>query len=374
MGKSGEKQLRLGLIGPVLPYRGGIAQYTTMLHRALAAKAELSTFSFKRQYPRLFYPGRDDIDPEFLGHREPGVFYLLDSMNPLTWVETCNRLIRTSPAAVIIPWWTFFWGPCFGFIAGRLRRQRIRTIFLCHNIAEHEPSYWKQVITRKVLSKGEFFLVHSASERDTLSTLLPDARIVVHPHPVLRHNPREGKVPARRGRLELLFYGFVRPYKGLDVLIEAMRILRDENVCLSVVGEWWKKSVPLRNMLDETDLRDRVEIVDRYVTEEETAGYFSRADVVVLPYRSASSSGVIPLAYGYGKPVIATRVGGLPEVVVEGVSGRLIAPADPHALAEAVRGFMQIPPGRMREGIEKVSAGMTWESLADNILDVTGGA
>jgi glycosyltransferase involved in cell wall biosynthesis len=368
MGETAEEHLRLGLLGPVLPYRGGIAQHTTMLHRALSPKADLRTVSFTRQYPRLLYPGRDDIAPEYRGHREPGVFYLLDSLNPFTWVETCRRLVRHSPAAVIIPWWTFFWGPCFGFIAGRMRQRHARIIFLCHNIAEHEPSYWKQIITRKVLSKGDFFMVHSNSERDVLRTLLPDARIRVRPHPVLRHFPRETKGPARRARLELLFYGFVRPYKGLDVLLEAMRMLRNEDLYLSVVGEWWKKSGHLRNMLDKRDLKDRIEIVDRYVTEEETAGYFSRADVVVLPYRSASSSGVIPLAYGYGKPVIATRVGGLPEVVVDGVSGRLIAPADPHALADAVREFMQIPPDSMRGGVEKVSAGMTWESFADDML------
>jgi len=117
-------------------------------------------------------------------------------------------------------------------------------------------------------------------------------------------------------------------------------------------------------------LRTRIEVIDRYVPEQEAAEYFHRADLVVLPYRSATGSGVIPLAYHYGKPVIASRISGIEEVVIDGESGRLCEPENPYALAEVIREFLDVPPERMREGIQKAADKMTWESLAKCVLDI----
>jgi glycosyltransferase involved in cell wall biosynthesis len=177
------------------------------------------------------------------------------------------------------------------------------------------------------------------------------------------------KKMVRRAHLELLFYGFIRQYKGVDVLIKAMKLLENEDVFLTIAGEWWGKRGTLWKMMKKAKLNDKIEIIDRYISEEETAELFFRADVTVLPYRSSSGTGVVSLAYRYGKPVIVTAVGGLPEVVSDGVSGYVVKPEDPYALAEAVHKFLHNSSANMKEGVEMVARNMTWDSLADSILD-----
>lgn len=360
---------RIGLIGPVLPYRGGISHYTTMLHRSLGLQAELLTISFKRLYPKWLYPGKSVLDPGYKGYHEPGVFYILDSLNPLTWAQARNMLIKHRPCGVIIPWWSSYWSTCFGFIARFLRRRGIRIIFLCHNVKEHEPAFWKEKLTSFVFAQGSAFLVHAKEEADRLKKMIPKAKIAVHPHPIFHQFPHPEKNPPRRSKLELLFFGFVRPYKGVDILLKAIHLLKEEDIYLTIAGEWWGNKKMLLKLIDDLDIKNKVEVIDRYLSEQEVAECFSRADIVVLPYRSATGSGVISLAYHYGKPVITTVVGGLPDVVADGVSGRLVKPEDPHALAEGIREFLYTPPNSMQEGVEKVAKQMTWESLAGRILD-----
>src|SRR5690606_3346166 len=157
----------------------------------------------------------------------------------------------------------------------------------------------------------------------------------VHPHPTFDGYPAPERHLPRRAPLELLFFGFVRPYKGLDTLLHAMTLLRDTGVFRSVVGEFWRGAAEARRMIHAHGLSSRVERVSRYVPDEEAAQYFSRSDVVVLPYHSATGSGVIPLAYHYGKPVIATQVGGLPDVVVDGDTGLLVEARSAADLAKA---------------------------------------
>ena len=369
MREPSNKSVRIGLIGPVLPYRGGIAQYTTMLHRALRSRCDLITISFKRQYPKWLYPGKSDLDPEYTKYKESKVFYTLEQLNPITWLKVCHLLISHSTNVVIIPWWTVFWAPCFWFISAYLRYKGIKVLFLCHNTIEHESAFWRVQLTRWIFRNGSCFVVHAKEEASNLNTLIPNARISIHSHPIYNQFPHaEGRLP-RRSKLELLFYGFVRSYKGLPVLVEAMHLLKGEDVFLTVAGEWWEDDWALRKRIEDKDLKDKIEVIDRYVTEKETAELFCRSDVVVLPYRSASGTGVIPLAYHYRKPVIATIVGGLPDVVDDGVSGRLVKPEDPYAMAEVIREFLHKPSTNMRKGVQKVANSMTWDSLAKCIIN-----
>ena len=199
--------------------------------------------------------------------------------------------------------------------------------------------------------------------------LAPSAEIAVYPHPVFNQYPAPQKTLPRRAPLELLFFGFVRPYKGLDVLVEAMHLLKGGDVFLTVAGEWWSKDSELRRSIAEAG---HIELIDRYVSEHEAADLFARAGAVVLPYRAATASGIVSLAYHYGKPVIASRVGGLPDVVADGATGRLVPPGDPRALAGAIREFLDRPPAS-GEGIEAMKRRMTWDGLASCALKFAAG-
>jgi len=367
MKKTGGGLIRVGLIGPVLPYRGGIAQHTTMLHRTLRAKVDLLSVSFKRLYPKWLYPGKTVLDSGYKGHKEDGVAYDLDPLNPVTWEKVCRRFIKHAPQTVIIPWWTVFCTPCYLSICSYLRQKGVKILFLCHNVVEHEMTEWKMTASKLVLSQGSRFFTHSEAEAARLKALIPKAEISTYPHPVYHKFQGPLVKHGRRAKLELLFFGLVRPYKGLDILIEAMYQLRKEDIFLTIAGEWWYKDESLKSRIQ--SVKDRIEVVDRYITEGETATFFDRADVIVLPYRNATGSGVIPLAYHYGKPVITTTVGGLPEVVVDGVSGRLVKPEDPDALAKVLQEFLLMDPASMHEGVRKTAESMTWEGLAECILN-----
>jgi glycosyltransferase involved in cell wall biosynthesis len=362
---------RLGLVGPVLPFRGGIAQHTTMLHRQLSLEADLCTVSFRRQYPKYLYPGKSDCDPEYLGYSEPGVQYVIDSLNPVTWRKACRILMACAPCLIIIVWCTFFGAAYLGFMARYFRKRGVQVMFICHNVIDHESSIWKAAISRMALAQGSAFLVHTNSEKTRLMQMLPDARVTVHPHPVYNQFPSAKKKLSHRTGLELLFFGFVRQYKGLDILLTAMRYLEEENIFLTIAGEWWGEKTALRKLMSDVRLSARIEVIDRYVSQQEAAEYFYRADLVVLPYRRATGSGVIPLAYHYGKPVIASRVSGIEEVIIDGVSGRLFEPENPSDLAEVIREFLNRPPDSMKEGVRRAAERMTWKDFAACILDIT---
>lgn len=360
----------LALVGPFLPYRGGIAQHTTQLCRALRSHAEVHAFSFSRQYPAWLFPGDGDIEPGCESYREPGVKYELDSLNPLTWYKTLGKVLATPSRVVVMPWWTVYWAPCFRYLAGALRRHDRRVVFMCHNVVDHEASFLKKAAAREVLRKANAFCVHNPSEAAELEALLSAPRVAVHPHPVYVHHPTARAALQRRAGLELLFFGLIRRYKGLDVLLEAVARMQRRDVRLRVVGEFWEDREQTERHIEELGLGDRVELVPRFVSQQEAAEYFALCDAVVVPYRSATGSGVVAHAYGYGKPVISTRVGGLPQVVADGETGRLVPPEDPEALARVLD---ELTPEMLRgfgERIASTSDRLTWDGLARAVLDL----
>ena len=362
----------LVLIGSLLPYRGGVAQHTTMLHRTLIERTKLLTVSFKRQYPNWLYPGKSNFEPDYnKDYREQGVYYVLDSLNPFSWIRVGNLIKNNNSKLVIIPWWTIFWAPCFVFIAQYLKKNGIKILFLCHNILSHENAFWKLKLTKHVLLRGDYFLVDNTKNAKILSLLLPDANISIHPIPSFHNFPPAKKLLPRRSKLELLFFGFVRSYKGVDLLLEAMHFLKDRDIFLTIAGEWWINDKKSKEFIEKKQLSPKIEIANRYLKAKEVSEYFSRADVIILPYKDASGTAVIPLAYHYGKPVIATNVGGLPELVEDKISGLLIPPNDSIALAGAIEKFFDLDLHFMKEAAKRKAKHMNFQRLADCILSIS---
>jgi glycosyltransferase involved in cell wall biosynthesis len=363
-------RVRLVIIGPVAPFRGGIAHHTTRLANALAGIADTRVISYSRLYPRWLYPGKTQVEESRLTLTPPADF-LLDSIGPLTWRGAVARIEARDPACVIIPWWTFFLAPCTRYLARRLGARDIPVLFLCHNVVDHETAGWKRRVARMVLRHGAGFAVQTREEEGKLRRMLGDVDVSYHPHPVYDHFPPAKGLLLRRASLELLYYGFIRPYKGLDVLLDALSGLDDLSVHLSIVGEPWGDDEGVwRRRIDDAGIGDRVEFVPRYVTDEETAEYFARADAIVLPYRSATGTGVIAAAYHYRKPVIASYVGGLRDVVTDGKTGLLVPPGDPIALQAAIRRFAGAGIPGVAANIDRAAADMTWGHLAEQLLVV----
>lgn len=360
-----KKSSTVVLVGPVYPYRGGIAQHTTMLARSFKKVDDLKVISFSRQYPAWLFPGESDRDPGYEGHKEDKTEYLIDSINPFTWLKAINRIKGLQPDMVIIPWWTVFWAPCFGLISWCLTRKKIKVIYFCHNVVEHETARWKKWLTRLVLKNAFAYVVHTKEDKKNLHALFPDASISVHPHPIYDHFPQPTNELPRRKSLEILFYGFVRPYKGLDDLIDAMALLKGQDIQLTIAGEFWDGEKEMREKINTSGLDDQIELKPRYHSDEETAELFGRADVVVLPYRSATGSGVVPIAYHYNKPVVVTKVGGLPDVVLDQQTGWVVPRADIEALSNVLSSLTQQSCKATEANIKEYKSRLSWDSLSE---------
>ena len=371
--------MKVALLGPTHPYRGGIAHYTTLLARALAARHAVSIVSFSRLYPGFLFPGTTQFDASGDAILPPvSPERIVDSIAPWTWTRAGRRLRAIGPDVLIVPWWHPFFGPSLG-TAARVARPRgtagPKRIFLCHNVEPHEPSPVDRALTSYGLGAADGFLVHARAEAERLAGRARGRPVRVHPHPSYeifsaRRPSREAARAAvgAEGRV-ILFFGYVRPYKGLADLLQALAIANPGSWdLLYVVGEFYEPRGRYETALAHPALRGKVRVVDRYVANEEVANYLAAADVVALPYRSATGSGIAQVAFGGGTPVIATRAGGLEDVVDDGVTGLLVPPSNPEALARAIERYFEEGLGpRLRDGVASGRARFTWEALVASL-------
>lgn len=374
---TGSVRLRIALVGLTHPFRGGIAHYTTLLCRELRRKHDVRFFALSRQYPGFLFPGKTQIDESEASLQVPHEA-TIDSINPFTWVRTALSIARYKPDLIVYSWWHPFFAPAFGTIA-RLARWfgGAKSCYICHNAIPHERSPVDRLLLRYVFASGQAFIAHSRQDADDLRSFRPQATVHQNPHPtyvIFAPEAAPSTDEAKRalnlsGKKVLLFFGFVREYKGLHHLLEAMEQLGpDEGYHLVIVGEFYDDDRKYRTALDRLEKRGQLTLVDRYVPNEDVPGYFLAADLVMVPYLSATQSGVIQIAYGFLKPVVATTVGGIPEVVVEGSTGYLVPPGDADALAQAARDYFEA--GReeeFRRGIDRENHKYSWDRMIETI-------
>ncbi|MEO5988020.1 MAG: glycosyltransferase [Candidatus Eisenbacteria bacterium] len=370
---------RIALVGPLHPWRGGLAQYLGLLGEALESHARVEAVTFTRQYPDFLFPGTSQLDPTATRPRFP-TEAMLDSIGPLSWRRTAAHLERFAPGAVILKWWMPFFGPAFASAVGSLRRRGTRVILVCDNLIAHEPRFYDAAFTRWMMRNSDGYLVMSESVEHDLDTLKPGAprRRVAHPFYAQFDQKRFTRASAR-AKLQLegdvaLFFGYVRHYKGLDTLLKAWRLVRERRpaATLVVAGEFYEKPELYRQLAAATG-PGAVRLLDRYIPDDDVEALFRAADVTVLPYRSGTQSGVTHVAYALGSPVIATRVGGITETVHEGETGLTVPPEDPGALADTiVRFFEQGLGAGMSPHIARLRLQHSWETLAEATVDLAG--
>ena len=360
--------MRVVVLGPMQPYRGGIAHHTTAMFDALRARSEAMAVSYTRLYPSWLYPGSNTKESDKAELSDPECYYLLDSINPMTWGRVTKHICSFSPDLIVIPWWTFFLAPCLGQIARKLRSRGIHVRFLCHNVSDHSPRLWKAFLTRCALRSGSSYIVQSHAEADQLRGELGAVAVAICPHPVESNFPPPSVDLPRRAKLEALFFGLVRPYKGVEDLINAVDQLSDADIMLTIAGEVWAEKDQLESLVANSTATKKIELVLRYIDDQEAANMFARSDVVVLPYRSVTGSGVLGNAWHFGKPVVASDLGSLKELVSPGETGWLVPPSNPELLAETLKGITRQHADSMKAAIEKKKSELTWERLAECVL------
>ena len=334
------------LVGPVPPWRSGIADQTVRLARAMAKLGvEPRVLTFRRMYPGALYPGKSD--------RGAGGFptdlrvdAVLDGTRPFSFRRAAKEAVGAR--LIVLPWWTAFWAPHDLLLLRELRSLSPSTLrlLLCHNLVDHEGGTVKRALARAVFRQADLLAVQNRREREALVESFPRKRVELIPHP---SEPRE-VLPDREGaraRLGIppeaplfLFTGILRPYKGWDVLLAALPALHREcpEALVVFAGEAWGEA---RDLPERIPAGDRVRLELRYLDERERALWLDACDAVVCPYRHATGSGIAADALAHGRPVIGTEVDGLVDVIEDGVTGLLVPPESPAALAAAMGRFVR---------------------------------
>lgn len=377
---------RVALVGPVPPWRSGIADQTLRLARAMhALGVEPRVFTFRRMYPGFLYPGKREEEEKRTGdflEREEGAALAalasLDGFNPFSFHSTSKKILNCPVSLVVIPWWTAYFAPHVLLLLAGLSRgdSRPTTLLLCHNVFDHEPHLFTDGLTRAVLRRADRFVAQNARNAGEIARVRPDARVEIVPHP---SEPR-AVIPDReaaRARLGVpidapvfLFSGLLRPYKGWDVLLAAFPAVRKEYSAALLVfaGEAWGEACDLPGR---APAGVRLEL--RYQTEEERAEWFAACDAVVCPYRHATGSGIAADALAFSRPVIGTEVDGLLGIVEDERSGLLVPPGDRDALAAAMVRFVREALGpRLSAGAARRRAVFAPEEHARRVLAAGG--
>lgn len=371
--------MKICLIGPTHPLRGGIAHYNTQLALEFAVRHRVTLISFSRQYPRLLFPGRTQLDPN---PTHPGLTAepLLDSINPLSWLRAASRIAELAPDLTVVHWWNPFFALPIG-ASLRLARKRSPTaiVFICHNIIPHEWFPGTRRLTKFALAPADAWLVHSKLDRRHLESLhlRGGGKILITPAPPAKDfgeliDKEEAKTRLGLSGNTLLFFGLIRRYKGLPQLLQAMPLVLQKLDCtLLVVGEFYEGKDDCLRLIGALGLSSHVRIIDQFIPRHEVGLYFSAADLVVLPYQSATQSGIVPIANTFERPVVATRVGGLPEAVRDGETGFLVEPRNPVAIAEAIiRFYRDRLEEPFKERIRQLHGDFSWNDLATTIESV----
>ena len=370
--------MKISILGAAYPMRGGMAHYITLLYEHLKKRHEVDIISFSLQYPKILFPGKTQEEPpgeETI--KVTNILPLMNSINPFSWFKTAMHIINSKPDLLIINYWMPFFAPCYGTIAliTKFFNKNIKIFYLCQNIIPHEKRLGDLLLTRYAFVVADAGIVLSKSVEHDFISLFPKKKFTNTPHPV--YTMFGDKLEKNSCRKELgitdekviLFFGYIRTYKGLDILIEAMpQILQSVTLRLMVVGESYEKEDKYVNLVEELGLKNNVTLKTDYVPNDDVKKYFSASDVVVLPYRSATQSGIIQIAYNFDKPVIATNVGGLAEVVKNGETGFIVEPNNPKKIAEAViKFYAEDYENKFVNNITQEKKKYSWDTMVENI-------
>lgn len=366
--------MRVIFLSTFYPFRGGMAQFNACLYRALEKKYDVSAWNFSRQYPKLLFPGKtqyvdsgDMADPIEAKN-------VLDSVSPVSYIRTAKQIVKLKPDVLLETLWMPFLGPSLGYVAKKARRKGIVTIGLLHNVIPHEKQVTDEMLTKYFLNGQDAYIVLTESVRDDLLKYKPDARYELVGHPLYKHfaNTISGEEARKALNLPadkkiLLFFGFIRDYKGLDKILEAMPLMGEE-YHLVVAGESYGDFSKYQDIIKNLKIENKVSIFNKYINDDEVQLYFNASDICILPYKSATQSGIVGISYHFELPVIVTRVGGLDQMVEPFGTGLVIDEANPELLKSAIiEYFEKDMKSACKSGISNYHNVHSWEAVAEAV-------
>ena len=366
--------MRIVLVGPFPPLRGGISMFNHSLAETLSRDHKVHRISFSLQYPKLLFPGKT----QFFDFEGKIAKAMINSVNPFSWKKTASFINSINPDLVIFQYWMPFFAPVFSSIAKGVKKGcGAQIIVNCNNISPHEPRSMDSLMTAKFFSYSDGFIVMSGTVENDLLKIEPKPKYRKTPHPIydiFGESIEKQKAKEMIGVLEekiILNFGLIRDYKGLDILIESAKHLRGKgnNFKILVVGECYGDENEYIRLAKENGISDVIDFRFEFVPNEKVNQYFSAADLVVLPYKSATQSGVVPIAYHFNTPVVVSNVGGLPEIVEEGKTGFVCEPS-PDSIAEGVLKYFESDMDLYPPFIGEYKKQFSWENFAKVLLEL----
>lgn len=377
MSRGVKNRLKIAVVGPAHPYRGGLASIMETMAREFQSRGyDVDILTFTLQYPSLLFPGKsqtvDTPAPSDLKIRRR-----VSTINPFSWLSVGRELCNAQPDIVLMKYWTPFMAPCFGSIA-RLARRNNHTKVICQidNVEPHEHHIIDKPFNRYYLNSVDGFIYMSEQVHGELKayTSVP---ALFSPHPMFEHfgsrvNRDEacselGLDPSQR---YAMFFGLIRDYKGLDTLLEAWADFRREGYKLLIAGEFYASRDKYIDMINRLGLESEVVMHDYFIPDDRVKYYFSAADCVVLPYKSATQSGVTQICYNFCTPVIVTNVGGLAEIVPDGRVGYVCEPTKGGVLRALEQIYASDTLARFAEAMTEERKRFSWGAMCDKIEEV----
>ena len=371
--------MKIALLSCFYPYRGGISQFNACLYEELSKDHVVKAFNFSRQYPEFLFPGKTQYvteDDEAVPVESES---LLDTANPFSYIKTYKAIRKWNPDILIVRYWMSYFAPSLGYITRRMKKH-CKVISILDNVIPHEPHFFDAPLTKYFLkgSTGSVKLCEAVSK--DLLALKPDADFTVIQHPLYSHfgkkkdrNETEAKLGLAPDKKNILFFGLIREYKGLDILLEAFRKL-DDSYQLIIAGEPYGSFEKYQSIIDSLPGKDRIFMNLKYIKDSEVTDYFSAADLAVLPYRSATQSGISSVSYHFEVPMIVTDVGGLKETIGDRGTGIVAPVGTPEAIAKEIENYFSDP--KIAENciinIRKEKERLSWKTFAHKLIDFVG--
>jgi len=373
-------KLKIAILSCFYPYRGGISQFNACLYGELSREHVVKAFNFTRQYPEFLFPGKTQLvteDDEAVPVESES---LLDTANPFSYISTYRQIRDWKPDVLIVRYWMSYFAPSLGYITRRMKKH-CKVVSILDNVVPHEPHFFDAPLTKYFLkgSSGSITLCEAVSK--DLLALKPDARYAVIQHPLYSHfgekmerSSAEKLLGLESGMRNILFFGLIRAYKGLDILLEAFGML-PEGYQLIIAGEPYGSFETYRQIIDRLPNKDKIHTSLKYIKDSEVSRYFSAADLAVLPYRSATQSGISSVSYHFEVPMIVTDVGGLKETIGDRGTGIVSPEGTPEAICKEILRYFSNPETERRciANIRLEKDRLSWKTFARKLIEFIQG-
>ena len=371
--------MKIAILSCFYPYRGGISQFNACLFEELSKGHIVKAFNFSRQYPEFLFPGKTQYVTEDDEAVPVESVSLLDTANPFSYIKTYRAIREWQPDVLIVRYWMSYFAPSLGYITRKMKKH-CKVISILDNVVPHEPHFFDAPMTRYFLkgSTGSVTLCEAVSK--DLLALKPDAEYTVIQHPLYSHfgmkkdrSEAERKLSLKPGKKNILFFGLIREYKGLDILLEAFRDL-DDSYQLIIAGEPYGSFDKYQKIIDSLPGKDRIFMDLKYIKDSEVSDYFSAADIAVLPYRSATQSGISSVSYHFEVPMIVTNVGGLKETIGDRGTGLVANEGTPEAIRKEIEKYFADPCIKENciQSIRVEKDRLSWNTFARKLTEFIG--